>query len=159
MSDQNRPVFGFESDRPPSAGRDRAKRIAFRGARFVALAALALCATTGAAVLLSFWLFASDRPLLRELHCLTPEAFDRPDRANVAGANVTVARLRPLPEIRLALADRGGQELLLCAVADRLGETPTFPAPDGRPEIRTALFVRVPERGAVPVPGRLPEIP
>ena len=131
MSDQNRPVLNLKATAPPSAGRDRAKRIAFRGARFVALAALALCATTGAAALLSFWLFASDRPLRRELHCLTPEAFDRPDRANVAGANVTVARLRPLPEIRLELADRGGQELLLCAAADRLGETPAVAAPPG----------------------------
>jgi hypothetical protein len=64
------------------------------------------------------------------------------------------------------LVDRGGQELLPCAAADRLGETPAvppgaFPAPDGRPEILTTLFVRVPERGAVPVPvpGRLSEIP
>ena len=69
MSDQNRPVLNLKATAPPSAGRDRAKRIAFRGARFVALAALALCATTGAAALLSFWLFASGRPLLRELYC------------------------------------------------------------------------------------------
>ena len=55
MSDQNRPVLNLKATAPPSAGRDRAKRIAFRGARFVALAALALCATTGAAALLSFW--------------------------------------------------------------------------------------------------------
>jgi hypothetical protein len=168
MSDENRAVF--ESG-PARILWSRAKRMAFRGARFVALAAFALCAAIGAVALLSFWLFASDRPLLRELHCLTPEAFDRPDRANVsetdvAETSVTVARLRPIPEIRLVLVDRGGQELLLCAAADRLGETPAvppgaFPAPDGRPEILTTLFVRVPERGAVPVPvpGRLSEIP
>jgi hypothetical protein len=124
----------------------------------------AICAATGAAALRSFWLFKRDRPLLRERYCLTPEAFDRPDRANVAETDVAetdvaVARLRPVPEIRRVLVDRGGQELLRCAAADRLGETPAVavpphavPAADGRPEIRTTLFVRVPERGAVPVP-------
>lgn len=159
--DENRPVFEFESDRPPPAGRDRAKRLVLRGARAVALAAFALCAAIGAAALLSFWLFASDRPLPRELYCLTPEAFDRPARAvsetGVAETDVAVTRLRPVPEIRLVLVDRGGQELLLCAAADRLGETPGLAVPpdgrppDGRPPIRATLFARLPERAGAAV--------
>ena len=161
--DENGPFFEPESDRPLPAGWDRAKRLVLRGARAVALAAFALCAAIGAAALLSVWHFAADRPLLRELYCLTPEAFDRPagalgvETAPGAETDTAGARLRPVPEIRLVLVDRGGQELLLCAAADRLGETPGLAVPpdgrplDGLPPIRTTLFARLPERAGAAV--------
>ena len=69
----------------------------------------------------------SDRPLPRELRCLTPEAFDRADRAPGAETGTAVARLRPVPEIRRVPVDRGGRELLPWNLA-------ALPAPDS-PEI------------------------
>ena len=85
--------------------------------------------TRRAATLPSYWHFAADRPLLRELRCLTPEAFDRAGGAPGAETGTAVARLRPVPDLRLVPVDRGGQELLPCAAADRLGETPGFAVP------------------------------
>jgi len=141
--DNNRSDFGGDPARAPWS---QARRIAFRGARFVALAALGVCAATGAV----FWLgilhsLGEPHSNRRELSCLTPEAFDR----LVAAVEPLH---RPMPEVRLVLADRGGQELICASYppdhAPAAG--PLSAHADVRPDIFTTLVVRAaePDRSA-----------
>lgn len=145
--DENRALFESGGAR---AGWNRAKRAAYSGLRCVALAAFGLCAATGAVIWTGFLLSGTNRALLaRELSCLPPDALARLERASAAGG-----LWRPLPELRLVLADRAG-EALLCFEARRPdGEAVPprgTPGSGDHPEILTTLVVRASADGA-PVP-------